>query len=137
MKASTITLNIALKIAGGETFSLLDFYKKAKGQQTFLFTHTHYAIDYLKFNETTYHRIELCCHICNALTEYNNYDYGSIYLMHNDINQSEITTWNENKGVREIIKNEPKYRRFICLCQNHVSNCEIIKNNKTKQLQLF
>lgn len=139
MKSTSLTIKTALLMAGGEKFSLLNFYENGRGQQVFLFAHTHNLISYLKdpFFKVTYHRIELCCHICKYTPDYAPYGYANMYLMHNNINEKEFVTWNKEKGCFMTVKNEPRYRRFICLCPDHINNCIKFNNSKTNQLQLF
>lgn len=126
---STLTMDLALKICPGEKTTLMDFYKHGNKNEFIIFPFTNYVYNYLQNNELSYHKILLKCFHCNQKPEYS-HGIGNIFLMHNDINENEFLTWNKETVSFQIIKNNKRYQRFICLCSKHVENLELYKKPK-------
>jgi len=123
---SSVSLKVAIAIGG---YDIKKFHEQAKPDQYTIFTHQNFFYSYPEFGKhwpdnkpCEFHRVNVKCHFCDFTPDRNYAGYGSIYVLHNKVNQG---------------------NRMIFLCKDHVKNYELFdpirpkKKLQAVQLQLF
>lgn len=132
MTVSFLSYRIAEEIASGEKFTIERFYKGGDVNDYISFCHYNFFYHYPEFGtkfkgdkESSFHQVEICCHICKMKPERNYAGIGTIYLLHNGASFPEVIIADRIPGKKKIefeykaVPNAPPYEaHMICLCRN-------------------